>query len=58
METPEGMEPIASAPKDGARIVVWRPNYGLYSVQWQNGAWTVREGKTIPENEVTHWKHQ
>lgn len=55
---PEGMEPIATspAPKDGTRIIVWRPRYGLYSVQWLDGAWTVREGKTVPEAEVTHWK--
>ncbi len=53
---PEGMEPIATAPKDGKRITVWRPNYGLYSVQWLDGVWAVREGKTIPEAEVTHWK--
>lgn len=53
---PENMQPIATAPTDGARIEVWRPGYGLYSVEWKNGAWTVREGKTVPAHEVTLWR--
>ncbi len=53
---PENMQPIATAPTDGTRIEVWRPGYGLYSVAWKNGAWTVREGKTVPADEVTLWR--
>lgn len=56
VSAPEGFEPIETAPKDGTRIVVWRPKWGLYSVQWLNDAWTVRDGKTIPADDVTHWK--
>ena len=56
MNRPDDMQTIDTAPRDGTRIVVWRANYGLYSVQWLAGEWTVRAGKTIPDNEVTHWK--
>ena len=54
---PDDMKPIADAPTDGTRIEVWRPGYGLYSVQWKDGTWTVREGKTVPAHEVTLWRH-
>ncbi|EIM25769.1 hypothetical protein [Microvirga lotononidis] len=53
---PDDMQPIATAPTDGTRIEIWRPTYGLYSVQWKDGAWTIREGKTVPAHEVTLWR--
>lgn len=52
---PDGMKPIDTAPDDGSRITVWREGYGLYSVQWLNGAWQVNPGRTVPTAELTHW---
>ena len=53
---PDDMQSIDTAPQDGTRITVWRQGYGLYSVQWLDGAWCVRAGRPIPPAEVTHWK--
>jgi hypothetical protein len=41
---PEGMQPAATAPKDGTKAVVWREGRGLYP------------DLPVPAAQVTHWK--
>jgi hypothetical protein len=52
---PEGMQPMDTAPMDGAWIVVWRDKYGLYSVRYRNGKWTMKTGRVIPADELLGW---
>ena len=65
MTPPDDMQPIETAPKDGTRIVIWRPGYGLYAVHWDGSGWVNRPliprrpdlaARVIPAHEATHWK--
>jgi hypothetical protein len=47
---PDGMKPIATAPKDGSPVILWKEKVGLYSAQWNGTDWVVRhtrEGRTV-----------